>query len=219
MAGEAQRGRRGRILYSILALLFAVGVVPLVWTSYRLVATSRQSMESDQKEWQLDKARLISTQVATYVDSLRSQVTAIARTLEVDAGATSFAARLERIGADKALERFFSRKRAHLVYVAVLDPTGKGAQAGLDLQGDAKLQEQLSEAFQRGQHGTPMLSVPVVSDGARRAGGRDRRAGARRRLASRASSWPWPACSGSARSRRPPAAASSRSTSSTTAAG
>ena len=37
MAGDARRGRRGRILYSILALLFAVGVVPLVWTSYRLV--------------------------------------------------------------------------------------------------------------------------------------------------------------------------------------
>ncbi len=163
MAGEAQRGRRGRILYSILALLFAVGVVPLVWTSYRLVATSRQSMESDQKEWQLDKARLVSTQVATYVDSLRSQVTAIARTLEVDAGATSFAARLERIRADNALERYFGPRGAHLVYVAVLDPTGKGAQAGWDLQGDAKLQEQLSEAFQRGQHGTPMLSVPVVS--------------------------------------------------------
>ena len=133
MAGEAQRGRRGRILYSILALLFAVGVVPLVWTSYRLVAASRQSMESDQKEWQLDKARLISTQVATYVDSLRSQVTAIARTLEVDAGATSFAARLERIRADKALERYFpTRRGTHLVYIAVLDPTGKGAQSGLD---------------------------------------------------------------------------------------
>ena len=164
MAGDARRGRRGRILYSILALLFAVGVVPLVWTSYRLVAASRQSMESDQKEWQLDKARLISTQVATYVDSLRSQVTAIARTLEVDAGATSFAARLERIRADKALERYFpTRKGTHLVYIAVLDPTGKGAQSGLDLRGDEKLQEQLSEAFQRGQHGTPMLSVPVAS--------------------------------------------------------
>jgi HD-GYP domain-containing protein (c-di-GMP phosphodiesterase class II) len=163
MAGGAQRGRRGRILYSILALLFAVGVVPLVWTSYRLVSTSKQSMESDQKEWQLDKARLISTQVATYVDSLRSQVTAIARTLEVDAGATSFAARLERIGADKALERYFGTRGTHLVYVAILDPSGKGPQAGWDLQGDAKLQEQLSEAFQRGQHGTSMLSVPVVS--------------------------------------------------------
>ena len=59
MAGEAQRGRRGRILYSILALLFAVGVVPLIWTSYRLYSASRESIESNQKEWQLDKARLI----------------------------------------------------------------------------------------------------------------------------------------------------------------
>ena len=164
MAGQAQRGRRGRILFSILALLFAVGVVPLVWTSWELVSRSRESIESNQKEWQLDKARLISTQVATYVDSLRSQLTAIARTLEVDAGATSFADRLERIRSDRALERYFpTKKGTHLVYIAVLDPTGRGAQAGLDLQGDARLQEQLGEAFQRGQHGTPMLSVPVVS--------------------------------------------------------
>ena len=97
MVGTKSGLRRGRILYSILALLFAVGVVPLVWTSYRLVHTSRVSIESNQKEWQLDKARLISTQVTIYVDGLRTQVAAIARTLELDAGSTSFAARLARI--------------------------------------------------------------------------------------------------------------------------
>jgi len=29
--------RRGRILVSLLGLLFAVGVLPLLWTSYNLV--------------------------------------------------------------------------------------------------------------------------------------------------------------------------------------
>ena len=37
------RNRRGRILFSILALLFAVGVVPLVWTSWDVVTRSRES--------------------------------------------------------------------------------------------------------------------------------------------------------------------------------
>ena len=72
--------RRGRILYSILALLLGVGVAPLVWTSWQLVARSRETVESNQKEWQLDKGRLISTQIAIYVDSLRKQVASIART-------------------------------------------------------------------------------------------------------------------------------------------
>jgi HD-GYP domain-containing protein (c-di-GMP phosphodiesterase class II) len=164
MAGTKPGLRRGRILYSILALLFAVGVVPLVWTSYRLYNTSRLSIESNQKEWQLDKARLISTQVAIYVDGLRTQVAAIARTLEVDPGAGSFPARLGRISGQRALDRLDVQHSASLVYVSVVDTTGIGAQSGWDLRGDARLQEQLGEAFLRGKHGTRMLSVPIVSD-------------------------------------------------------
>jgi HD-GYP domain-containing protein (c-di-GMP phosphodiesterase class II) len=161
MAEKAPRDRRGRILFSILALLFAVGVVPLVWTSWELVSRSRESIESNQKEWQLDKARLISTQVAIYVDSLRSQVAAISRTLEVDPGPGSFAARLARIKDQKALERYL-KDSASIVYLSVVDETGVGPQSGLALQ-DARLVEQLQEAFQRGQHGKAMISVPVVS--------------------------------------------------------
>lgn len=164
MEGTKPGLRRGRILYSILALLFAVGVVPLVWTSYRLYNTSRLSIESNQKEWQLDKARLISTQVSIYVDSLRTQVAAIARTLELDAGGASFAARLGRITEQKALDRYL-KNSASLVYVTVPSATtATGPWSGLDLRGDARLQEQLAEAFQRGQHRTPMLSVPIVSE-------------------------------------------------------
>jgi HD-GYP domain-containing protein (c-di-GMP phosphodiesterase class II) len=156
--------RRGRILYSILALLLAVGVVPLVWTSYRLYSTSRLSIESNQKEWQLDKARLISTQVSIYVEGLRAQVVAIARTLEVDPGSGSFATRLARMSQQRALDRLDVQHSASLVYVSVVDTTGRGPQSGWDLLGDARLQEQLAEAFQRGHHGTRMLSVPIVSE-------------------------------------------------------
>jgi HD-GYP domain-containing protein (c-di-GMP phosphodiesterase class II) len=169
MAARPPRNRRGRILFSILALLLAVGVFPLVWTSYELVSRSRESIESNQKEWQLDKARLISTQVAIYVESLRSQVAAIARTLEVDTGAGGFAARIDRIRADKSLERYLrmsvssGNEAPTFVFVSVVDPTGRGAQSGLVLQ-DARLNEQLQEAFQRGQYGTEMISVPIVSE-------------------------------------------------------
>jgi HD-GYP domain-containing protein (c-di-GMP phosphodiesterase class II) len=162
MAEKAPRNRRGRILFSILALLFAVGVVPLVWTSWELVSRSRESIESNQKEWQLDKARLISTQVAIYVDGLRTQVAAIARTLEVDPGAGGFASRLARIKEQKALERYL-KDSASVVYLSVVDTTGVGPQSGLDLR-DARLVEQLAEAFQRGEHGKAMISVPVVSE-------------------------------------------------------
>jgi len=164
MAERASRHRRGRILFSILALLFAVGVVPLVWTSWQLVSSSRRSIESNQQEWQLDKARLISSQVAIYVDGLRTQVAAIARTLEVDPAPSGFAARLARIKEQKSLVRYLENS-ANLVYVSVVDAvTSTGPQSGLNLRADAKLQEQLGEAFQRGQHGVGMISVPVVSE-------------------------------------------------------
>jgi HD-GYP domain-containing protein (c-di-GMP phosphodiesterase class II) len=167
MAGTPAQPRRGRILFSILALLFAVGVVPLVWTSYRLYTSSRKSIESNQKEWQLDKARLISSQVAIYVDGLRTQVAAVARTLEVDPGSASFAARLARIKEQRALDRYLEQSD-NIVYVTVRDAaTGSGPYSGLDLRGDAKLQEQLFEGFQRGQYRTPMLSVPIASESLR----------------------------------------------------
>src|SRR5512137_1526053 len=130
MGGAKPGLRRGRILYSILGLLFIVGVVPLVWTSYRLYNTSRLSIESNQKEWQLDKARLISSQVSIYVDSLRTQVTAIARTLELDTGSTSFAGRLARITEQKALDRYLEEPGS-VVYVTVRDAaTGSGPYSG-----------------------------------------------------------------------------------------
>ncbi len=162
MAQAAPRQRRGRILFAILGLLLAVGVLPLVYTSWDLVSRSRQSIEGTQQEWQLDKARLISTQVAIFVESLRSQVAAIARTLEMGATPESFATRVARIREERSLERYLQGSNK-LVYVSVVDPTGVGAQSGLALQ-DVRLVEQLREAFQRGQHGNAMISVPVISE-------------------------------------------------------
>jgi len=88
--------RRGRILFSLLLLLFGVGVVPLVGTSYQLVSRSRGDLELAQKATQLETARSLSQQVGTYLKSLEAQVAAVARTLEVDVAPGQFAARVVR---------------------------------------------------------------------------------------------------------------------------
>ena len=77
MTATGPRRRRGRILFSILILLFAIGVVPLLWTSYSLSTSSRESLELTQRESQLDKAQSLSSQVELYVSSLRDHVSAI----------------------------------------------------------------------------------------------------------------------------------------------
>ena len=163
MPAPDPRRRRGRILYSILGLLLGVGVLPLVWTSFQLVARSRETVESNQKEWQLDKSRLISTQIAIYVDSLRKQVFSIASTFAMGAGsAESFADRIARVREDRSLEAYLRGRTISFVFLSVVDVNGNGTQSGLSLQ-DPRLVEQLREAFLRGQGGTPMISVPIVS--------------------------------------------------------
>ena len=164
MAEKSPPNRRGRILFSILGLLLGVGVLPLVWTSYRLYTTSRESLEVSLKETQIAKAKTLASQAELYVSSVHSQIVTIARTLEVDAGRIPFAERVTRIREPKALEPYLQGDESkRLAYLSVVDTEGIGAQSGLLLQ-DARLQEQLREGFLRGQHGNGMISVPVVSD-------------------------------------------------------
>ena len=103
MTDAGPRRRRGRILLSILALLFAIGVVPLVLTSYRLVSQSRDSLVLTQREMQQDKARSLTSQVELYVRSLHDQVSVIARTLENDSGRMPFEAIVARLWVHDAL--------------------------------------------------------------------------------------------------------------------
>jgi hypothetical protein len=117
------------------------------------------------KETQIAKAKTLASQAELYVSSTHLQVVTIARTLEMDAGRMPFAERLQRIREQNALVPYLDADPAkrRLVYLSVVDTEGIGAQSGLDLQ-DPKLREQLQEGFQRGQNGTPMISVPIVAD-------------------------------------------------------
>jgi HD-GYP domain-containing protein (c-di-GMP phosphodiesterase class II) len=154
------RKRRGRILITLLLLLFGVGVVPLVATSFRLVSRSREILELDQKAMQLDKARSLSEQVANYVRSLQSQITAIARTLEVEPG--DFSMRVARMREANALERYVGGALP-LNYISVVDTTGeRGARSGIQIPEPA-IEQLLQEGFIRAVQGKSMVSHPVIS--------------------------------------------------------
>src|SRR4030095_6215677 len=161
MPGTAPRRRRGRILLSLLGLLFLVGVVPLLFTSWNLAAKSQDSLEYNQKALQLAKARGLSQQIAIYTESLHRQVLAIARTLEVDVGHTPFAGRVKSIKEQHALERYLG-DQSRFIYVSVVDASGSGAQSGVQLQ-ELQIQQGLQEGFYRGLQGTPMIAHPLLS--------------------------------------------------------
>jgi len=153
--------RRGRILLTLLALLFLVGVVPLLWTSFTLVARSREILELDQKSLQLDKARSLSQQVAVFVRSLQSQVATVARTLGVDTSPRGFPSRVARIREAKALERYVGGTSS-LTYMSVVDASGSGARSGVQLP-EPVIEGLLEEGFRRGLEGRAMISHPVLS--------------------------------------------------------
>jgi HD-GYP domain-containing protein (c-di-GMP phosphodiesterase class II) len=154
--------RRGRILVSLLLLLLLVGVLPLLWTSHRLVEESRQMLEDDQKQLQLDKARALSQQVEQYLSSVRARVQTLAKTLELDLDATGtvFGLRLDHIRTTKALERFVSDD-SPIYYIGVVDKTGRGTDAGPQLLEPA-IQASLSEGYARALQGASLFSDPVM---------------------------------------------------------
>jgi HD-GYP domain-containing protein (c-di-GMP phosphodiesterase class II) len=159
MPAPLPRRRRGRILQSILLLLFVVGVVPLLWTSHTLVTRNREVLELDQKSLQLNLARSLSQQVAVYVRSLREQIRTIARTLAAEGGA--FPARVAKIRDNKALERHVG-ENSFLTYISVADSTGAGARSGFQLA-ELTIQQLLEEGFVRGLEGRDMVSQPLFS--------------------------------------------------------
>ncbi len=154
-------GRRTRILYSLLGLLFLLGVVPLLWTSYTLVSRSREILEDEQKEIQLNKARSLSQQVGVYIHSLQSQVVAIARTLEVETQTGQFAARVNRIREVKGLERYIGGN-SPFYYMSLVDLKCVGTASGVQLPEPA-IEDLLHEGCVRGVQGNPMASHPVIS--------------------------------------------------------
>jgi HD-GYP domain-containing protein (c-di-GMP phosphodiesterase class II) len=146
---------------SLLLLLFAVGVVPLVWTSLALVGRTWDILELEQKARQLEKARSLSQQVAVYSQSLQTQIVAVARTLEVDTAPGQFSARVARIRETKALERYVGGD-SKLYYISVVDASGSGAFFGAKIHEPA-VEQLLQEGYLRGLEGKPMVSPPMVS--------------------------------------------------------
>jgi HAMP domain-containing protein len=162
---QARPGRRGRILVSLLLLLFGVGVLPLVGTSWQLVSENREGLQLTQKELQSEKARALSQQVSIYVRSLSGQVAAIARTLEVEGEGRPLAQRIARIREQGSLARFIPEDESapvSLTSVSLVDATGSGARSGIVLREPA-IEQAEQEGVIRGLQGRPMTSHPIMS--------------------------------------------------------
>ncbi len=161
MPSKAPPRRRGRILISLLLLLFGLGVVPLLGTSWYLVSQARADLELDQKKAQLDKVRSLSQQIALYGHGLEAQIRAIARTLEVDTKPGGLASRIAWISAAKALERYVEGDTAFLS-IYLVDDQKIGPLYGFRFR-EPTVVRLLEEGVTRGLQGDRMISHPLFS--------------------------------------------------------
>jgi HD-GYP domain-containing protein (c-di-GMP phosphodiesterase class II) len=151
--------RRTGILVSILGLLFVVGLVPLLWTSYTLVSRGALILEQDQRQIQHDKVVALSSHVETFIGSQRRYIQSIARGLALGSSPGQVRARIESIRSESALEQFVEGDT--LVYLAVIDASGAGSRSGIELP---EFQDQVQQAWQLGMQGERSLGRPTFSE-------------------------------------------------------
>ena len=156
-------GPRWTILASLLLLLFAVGIVPLLWTSYTLVADTRDRLELEQKTLQQATARSLSEQIALYLRSLSSQVRTITQTLEGDASAGGLTSRIAEIKRTQALKRFVDPDGpVPIYYLSAVDTSCVGTGSGVLLPEPA-IEQLLQEGCVRSRENRPMISRPIMA--------------------------------------------------------
>ena len=152
---------RGRILFSLLLLLLAVSVVPLVGTSWRLVSGSRDMLEFDEKRLQHAKAGALAQQASVFVSSLQGRVRAIARTLDMDGG-VDFSSRMQRLRQTPAALESFLTEDSPFQAVSVVDASGEGVRAGIRFA-EPGLDRLVESAVENALAGHPTISSPLVS--------------------------------------------------------
>src|SRR5215510_5045044 len=74
---------RRKLVYSLLAVLVFMGLVPLASFAFKLIETSRRALVTSQQENELQLASSIAEQIDTFVDGLTRQITTLAQSFGV----------------------------------------------------------------------------------------------------------------------------------------
>ncbi|MCS6884378.1 MAG: HD domain-containing protein [Acidobacteriota bacterium] len=81
-----KKTKRTKILYTILASLLLVGILPLILIGWQLIKLTRDMLSESVRSHMLSIVVNESAQITLYVDSYKNRVRAIARALEVTGG-------------------------------------------------------------------------------------------------------------------------------------
>jgi len=73
--------RRGRIVFTLLAVLVLIGLAPLATVAWKLIEINREALTTSQQEFQLLLASSIAHEVDVHVEGLDSELVRVAQTL------------------------------------------------------------------------------------------------------------------------------------------
>lgn len=153
--------RRGKILYSLTAVMLVAGLLPLFLTTGWLVRRNREELEASERLLQLDQTRSIAQQARLYLQSMHDQVQAIAETFEIGSGPREVRARIEMVSAE-ALVDFIQEDRVRSITVFTRE--ARFVNAGWYSLDDEAIESSLRQSLVEGLSGKAWVSPPHVSE-------------------------------------------------------
>jgi len=141
--------RRGRIVFTLLAVLVLIGLAPLGTVAWKLIDINREALSTAQREYQLLMASSVSNELDIHVDGLRSQLLRVAQTMS---GAIRRQGYEPQGELRRVLDDVLDERMLYLRYTYFRENDSKSISAG-------ELPEQLDPAFGAGlQEAVQILS-------------------------------------------------------------
>ncbi|HXV75456.1 MAG TPA: HD domain-containing phosphohydrolase [Candidatus Polarisedimenticolaceae bacterium] len=138
--------RRGRIVFTLLAVLAFIGLAPLATVAWKLIDINREALVTAQQEYQSLMATSVAHELDIHIEGQRSQVLRVAQTLGAAIGRGGYAQsdQLRRVLEDVQGERML-----YLRYTYFRSQDARSISAGqLDANLDPVFESGLEEAVQ-----------------------------------------------------------------------
>ncbi len=151
--------KKGKLLYSIVAILLVVGLMPLIISSLFQIKKNEEKIKTAVQENQLDTALSLAEEIELYLKLSTQKVKQLAETLSFNASTNGLAKTVEKIVETEFLDEYLGED---ILYLQVTDLEGKGpARSLLDIGNEETIVEELIIALSLCAEGQLYLGDPV----------------------------------------------------------
>ncbi|OYT70584.1 MAG: hypothetical protein CFK52_10545 [Chloracidobacterium sp. CP2_5A] len=116
-------GKSTKILYTFVAVILALSILPLAAVSWKLISTGRESMRLSERAEQLRSVVLVANELRTYIGGYRHQVAGIARAFEATGGAETLL-KQDESARNRRLAQFLDDD-ANLILLGIAPQSGR----------------------------------------------------------------------------------------------